>query len=116
MIRLISFIVIFAVFLVFIVFNLNNKCDISFGFTTVKDIPIFLSALFSFVLGMLFTIPLVFSMGKKRKKGGQPDSSGGPNRPGSKIMHLGFKHKKTPQEAPLNSDEIKKETGPYGID
>ena len=116
MIRLISFIVIFAVFLVFIVFNLNNKCDISFGFTTAKDIPIFLSALFSFVLGMLFTIPLVFSMGRKRKKGGRPGTSGGPKPSGLKIKRLGFKSKKTPQGAPSEIEEIKKENGPYGID
>ena len=94
MIRLIMFIVIFAVFLAFIIFNLDNKSDISLGFITFKDIPVFLSAFFSFVVGMLFAVPLIVSFGRKRKKTSIPESSG----------------KMT------GTDEIKKEKSPYGID
>jgi hypothetical protein len=66
MARLIGFILIFVVFLTFIVLNLNNKCDISFGFTEVKDLPVFITAFSSFVLGMLFAVPFVLSLKKKR--------------------------------------------------
>ena len=58
MARLIVFILIFAFFLAFIVLNLDNKCDISFGIKTLNDVPVFLSALCSFVLGMLITVPM----------------------------------------------------------
>ena len=67
MIRAIFFIVVFAIFLVFIALNLNNKSDVSFGFVSFKDVPIFLSTLFSFAVGMMFTLPLIL-YGKKRKK------------------------------------------------
>ena len=66
--RLIAFIIIFAVFLAFIVFNLENKCDVSFGLVSFEGIPVFLTAFFSFVLGMCFAVPFVLSFGKKRKK------------------------------------------------
>jgi len=96
MIRLISIIVVFAVFLCFIMFNLPNKCDISLGFMSFKDVPIFLSALFSFVFGMIVSVPLMFFRKKKQK----------PLVPGpSKKAEL----KSVP-------DDIKKDDSPYGID
>jgi len=97
MIRLISVIVVFAVFLCFIVLNLPNKCDISLGFVSFKDVPIFLSVLSSFVLGMLVTIPLMLF----RKKNKQKPLVPGP----SKKAEL----KSSP-------DDIKKDDSPYGID
>ena len=57
--RLIVFIVIFALFLVFITFNLENKCDISFGFASLRDVPVFITIFSSFILGFLCTIPLI---------------------------------------------------------
>jgi len=99
MIRLISFIFVFVVFLCFIMFNLPNKCDISFGFTTIKDVPIFLSALSSFVLGMLVTVPMMLFRKKKPQVAELPEP-----RPSKKA-----KLKSVP-------DDIKKEDSPYGID
>jgi uncharacterized integral membrane protein len=63
--RLIVFIVLFLVFFLFIVFNLENKTDISFGFTKLPDIPVFVTAFFSFLAGMFCTFPFIF---RKRKK------------------------------------------------
>ena len=102
MIRLISIIVVFVIFLCFIVFNLSNKCDVSFGFTTIKDVPVFLSALSSFVLGMFVTVPLMLFRKKSKPKPEviEPSSSGP-----SKKAELG-----------ASPDEIKKEESPYGID
>ena len=65
--RLIVFIAVFAVFLVFIAFNLENKCDISFGFAKLSDVPVFITIFTSFVLGLLCALPLVFHI-KKRKE------------------------------------------------
>ena len=95
--RLIIFLFILAVFLTFIVLNLDNKCDISFGFIVLPSIPIFLSLLCSFALGMLITIPLIFRPAKKEKKQALP-----------KRQKKG--------EIKGTGDEIKKEDSPYGID
>ena len=97
MVRLIVFIIIFAFFLAFIVLNLENKCDLSFGFMTLSDIPIFLSVLCSFILGMIVTVPMLLARGKKQEK---PL----PQKPSKKA-----KVADTP-------DAIKKEDSPYGID
>ena len=127
MIRLIVFIVIFIIFLAFIILNLGNKSDVSFGVKTFSDIPVFLTAFSSFILGMLFTLPIVLSRrkGKKQKKSsGDPlsnlsDSSGSA---GGLKKRRGRKNKNSSQAAEKNdslyngTDDIKKENSPYGID
>jgi uncharacterized integral membrane protein len=67
--RLIQIIVVFAIFLLFIVFNLEKKCDISFGFTVIRDVPVFLTVFCSIVLGMISTLPFIlgYQLRKKRK-------------------------------------------------
>jgi len=84
--RLIQIIIIFAVFLLFIVFNLGDdyKCNI-WIFKTIHDVPVFLIAFFSFVLGMLCAIPFFIGhqIRKKReiedKKSGSSDTASIPN-------------------------------------
>jgi len=114
MIRLIVVIVVFAVFLVFIVLNLDNRCDISLGFITFKDIPVFLSALVSFVAGMLFAAPLVFSLRKGRKKASGSESSIVPSSGTGKKL-FGKKAAKSTEES-SDPDDYNKEKSPYGID
>jgi len=65
--RLAEFIILFAIIFLFIVFNLGNKCDISFGFTEIKDVPVFLTAFSSFFIGMLCVIPFVFAFRSRKK-------------------------------------------------
>ena len=109
--RLIIVIVIFVLFLTFIVLNVDNKCDVSIGFRTFTDIPVFISIFFSFALGMLFAVPLVASLGKKKKNSVQVQSVP-PS--GEKKRRWGFKKIKDGQSS--GSDEIKKEDSSYGID
>lgn len=66
--RLLSFIVICALFLVFVVLNLGNTGTVSLGFRELSNIPVFLIAFSSFVLGMLFAVPFVLSLNNKRQK------------------------------------------------
>ncbi|GHT70293.1 hypothetical protein FACS1894110_21580 [Spirochaetia bacterium] len=75
--RLIGFILIFAVFVAFIGFNLDNKSDISFGFTRVEQAPVYLTVFFSFALGMILAVPFVISIRSKKKlqKGESADPS-----------------------------------------
>ena len=92
--RLVIFIVIFAIFLAFIVFNLENKSDVSLGFHNFEEVPVFLSVLFAFILGMLFAIPLMFSLSRRRNKDFPP--------------HEVIKGQ--------DKDIYKKDSGSYGID
>jgi len=70
--RLVQFILIFAVFLLFVMFNLENRSDINLGFTRFENVPVFITAFFSFILGTVITIPLAFGLWlKKRKPDGQ---------------------------------------------
>jgi len=66
--RLITFIIICGIFLTFISFNLENKCSISFGFTSFSDVPVFITIFFSFILGLFFGLPLALTVRKKRKE------------------------------------------------
>ncbi|MCL2008729.1 MAG: hypothetical protein FWG77_11670 [Treponema sp.] len=96
MIKLIAFILVFALFMVFIVLNLEHRSDVSFGLITFENIPVFVSVLASFALGMLFSIPLSFTLRKKKKV-------------------------PAPMQTPAiteseTEDKIKKEVSPYGID
>jgi len=112
--RLIVFIVVFAFFLAFIVLNLDHRCDISLGFMTFKEIPVFLSSLFSFVLGMLFAVPLIFSLGKRKKKKSESDEDG-VSSSGTVKSRFGRKDKKA-KTGEKNDDDYKQENSPYGID
>lgn len=101
--RLSAFIVIFLIFLGFIALNLQNKCDISLGFRVLPGVPVFLTALCSFLLGMLFTLPIaISSLGRQKKKLASPKA---PKKSG-----------KDGKDAVPALDEIKKEDSPYGID
>ena len=103
MIRLISIIIIFVIFLGFIVLNLDHKSDIALGFVpTFKDVPVFLSVLVSFVLGMLVTVPLLLL----RKKA--------PPKPVNEKPARSLPFKKA--KINVSPDELKKEDSPYGID
>jgi len=66
--RLIIVILIFAVFLVFITFNLDNRCDINFGFTKITGVPVFITVFISFILGLFCTLPLAIHAIKKHRK------------------------------------------------
>jgi hypothetical protein len=103
--RLLGFILIFAVFLGFIVFNLDNRCNISFGFTVVEDTPVFITAFVSFFAGMLCAVPFFASL--RRRKPGIP-AAGVPAGAGKKW---GRGNKTQPPAAGGQGQD-----GPYGID
>ena len=120
--RLIVFILVCVIFLGFIVLNLDHKSDISFGFKTYKDIPVFLTAFSSFLLGMLFAVPFVLSFGKRRKKPSQAGSSDSSSSGGIKKL-WGRKDKNIPEPDVNSKDgtpsipaETQKKDGSYGID
>jgi uncharacterized integral membrane protein len=109
--RLIIIIAIGAVFLGFIGFNLENRCDVSFGFRTFSQVPVFLTALSSFVLGMVLALPLVISFRSAVRRKGQDPALQPVRGRGRKKL----KAEKT--DAPDNrSDEPPPPGGSHGID
>jgi uncharacterized integral membrane protein len=109
--RLIEFILVFAVFLVFIAFNLENKCDINFGFRLMKDVPVFLTAFSSFIFGMLCAVPFIIgARAKKKAKAGKNGEV--PEKPKKKWG------KKKEEASPVSSDaggNSFSDGGPYGV-
>ena len=120
--RLLAFILACLFFLGFIVFNLENKSNVSFGFWTFSEIPVFLTAFSSFVLGMLFAVPFVLFFGRK-KKASHDSLSAGENELSERKKWWGSKKEnclpdagEREREAASSVNEVKKENSPYGID
>ena len=62
--KLILFILCMIIVAAFTGFNLENVCDINFGFVRFEKVPVFLTILFSFLAGIL--VPLPFTFGKRK--------------------------------------------------
>lgn len=58
-VRFIGFLAVFGIFIAFIGFNLENSGDVSFGFTVLKKVPVFMIVFVSFALAFLFALPFV---------------------------------------------------------
>ncbi|MDR2258823.1 MAG: hypothetical protein LBE14_06715 [Treponema sp.] len=116
--RLIGFILLFGIFLVFIAFNLGNKCDINFGFRVFHEVPVFLTAFASFILGMLCAVPFIFSLRRKKK-----DKTAGKKEPPAALLpelsgdSEGKPRKKwgKQKETPAAGPDVPEDSGPYGI-
>ncbi|MDR1099159.1 MAG: hypothetical protein LBL28_01625 [Treponema sp.] len=108
--RLIGFIVLLGIFLVFIAFNLDNRCDINFGFRVFQGVPVFFTVFSSFVVGMLCALPFAVSLRKKKKdrlEKAKKDTDLPPPKPGKKRG----KSPDLPELSPLPPED----EGPYGI-
>ena len=66
--KLLYFIMVMLMLVLFMGFNLSNRCDISVIFYVFKDVPIFLSMLFAFLLGNIAVLPFLISSRHKMKK------------------------------------------------
>jgi uncharacterized integral membrane protein len=109
--RLIVSIAIGAAFLGFIGFNLENRCDVSFGFIAFSQVPVFLTAFASFVLGMILTLPLVVSFRAKARRNEQNPALQPP------AQGRGLKKRKAGKTpAPDNPTEPPSPGGSHGID
>ncbi len=62
--KLVGFIICLILGTCFAGFNLENSCDISFGFKTFPNVPIFFSLIVAFALGVIVTLP--FTVIKKK--------------------------------------------------
>jgi hypothetical protein len=106
-------IVIVAILLSFIGFNLSNTCDISLGFKTFPNVPVYLTIFGSFLLGMICSLPFIIFGSLKKDK--QPDEYRSPNipeSPANSSRMKGLFRKKQGDSDAGKTDDI----GPYGID
>ncbi|MEM5947881.1 hypothetical protein WKV44_04930 [Spirochaetia bacterium 38H-sp] len=68
--KLILFIILMVLLLFFIGLNLDNKTDVSLGFYTISQVPVFFPILFSFIVGILFSLPFtLMKKGRNKEKG-----------------------------------------------
>lgn len=56
-IRLFSLAVVMVLLVAFIGFNIENRCDVSFAFYTLEDVPVVVTILSSFALGLVASLP-----------------------------------------------------------
>lgn len=66
--KLVGFIVCLVLGTCFAGFNLGNSCNISFGFHTFENIPIFLSLIIAFACGVVVTLPFTVIKKKSAKE------------------------------------------------
>jgi hypothetical protein len=113
MVRLIGFFIVFALFLAFIILNLDNKCNINLGFSSISDVPVYITAFISLFIGMICTLPVIVFL--KRKNGSSPDSP--PISKKKSDSSLGSSGSRKKNKGPATTqDNLPGENGPYGID
>ncbi|UTC68042.1 MULTISPECIES: hypothetical protein [unclassified Treponema] len=66
--KLIYFLLIVLFLGLFAGFNMKNSCDVSLIFYTFENIPVYVSNIFSFLIGLILTIPFFFGSKKKKNK------------------------------------------------
>lgn len=64
--KVIYFLFVVLAFALFAGFNMNNACNVSLLFYTIENVPVYVINLFSFLIGILLTVP--FFWGTKNKK------------------------------------------------
>ena len=67
-IRLIGSIILLVLVTIFAGVNLDNKCNINFVFRELEAVPVFMTAIISFVAGMIVTLPFTFGRRRKNQK------------------------------------------------
>lgn len=83
--RLFFVAIIIVLLVVFIGFNIENRCNISFAFYTLEHVPVVVTILSAFALGLVAALPfglrrrkaknVVPKTPKKRRGKGAPDTS-----------------------------------------
>lgn len=73
--RLILFAVFIVLLVAFVGVNLDNTCAVSLIFVTYPDVPVYISILISFALGMIIMIPFTFGRRSSRQDTARPEKS-----------------------------------------
>lgn len=105
--RLIGTIILLILVTIFAGVNLDNKCDITFIFYTFEKVPVFMTVIVSFAIGVLLMLP--FTLGRKKQKPQKPPVQNQPKQDeeGSKTL-FDFKIKREANDDAKNADDKKK--------
>lgn len=93
-VRLIGTIILLLAVTLFAGANLDNRCNINFIFKTVQNIPVFLTAVISFLAGAIVMIPFTFHSKKNKKNGNDSKISKQKNQDEESKTLFDFKIKK----------------------
>ena len=93
-VRLIGTIILLLAVTLFAGANLDNRCNINFIFKTVQNVPVFLTAVVSFLAGAIVMIPFTFHSKKGRKNGSEAKISKQKNQDEESKTLFDFKIKK----------------------
>jgi len=66
--KLIFYLVVVGLILVFVGLNLGNTTDISLGFVTYEEIPVFMGLFVAFFLGVAVSIPIAVQTSSRKTK------------------------------------------------
>lgn len=66
--KLVFFIIVLALVVTFVGLNVGNTSDISFGFHSFSEVPVFISLFAAFLLGVLVTLPATLWSSKRGRK------------------------------------------------
>lgn len=66
--KLIIFVICIVIVTIFIGFNLENACAVSIIFHTFEKVPVFITVLVSFAIGILVMLPFTFKIRSNNKK------------------------------------------------
>lgn len=67
--RLFAFFAFVVLLALFLGFNLDNRCDVSVVFRTFRDVPVVISLLFAYAIGVVSVVPVL--LGARRRKNRQ---------------------------------------------
>ena len=75
---MVFFLAVLALVVFFAGFNITNVSDISFGFYTITDVPIFISLFIAFLVGTIVMIPFLAKKKTKKKAKEKIDDQAAP--------------------------------------
>jgi uncharacterized integral membrane protein len=64
--KLFFYLVLLGLILTFVGLNLGNTTDISFGFVSFEDVPVFMSLFIAFFIGVVFTLPVAIRSSSRK--------------------------------------------------
>ncbi len=73
--RLFFLAVVIVLLVVFIGFNIENRCNVSFVFHTLENVPVVVTILSSFALGLVAALP--FALRRRNRTAAQPKAPRG---------------------------------------
>mgnify|MGYP001439041476 CR=1 FL=1 len=66
--KLVFYLILLGIILAFVGLNLGNTTDISFGFVSFQDVPVFMSLFVAFFVGVAVTLPIAIQSSSRKTR------------------------------------------------